>query len=268
MTQTDALDLLDLVSAPAGQLGRDEIGVTTSHGDAIAALATRAGVPAAEVWRKAWALTLARLGGVGRVRVGGAVIDVPKLGELVAWLKTSTDASSDADAALVWDVQGPGSATARFDTARIDRANAARLGELLVTVIAGMAAPDARLETLSPLSPAERGRVVETWNQTEAHYRPEATVHALVRERAAAHPERTALVWDGGKLSYGELDRWSDALAERLIAAGVVADQPVALCLERSIEAVDSEERFAHPWSPYPEMRHRPCHAGDASVKR
>ncbi|TMQ20176.1 MAG: amino acid adenylation domain-containing protein [Deltaproteobacteria bacterium] len=45
-------------------------------------------------------------------------------------------------------------------------------------------------------------------------------------------------MWDGGRLSYGELDRWSDALAERLIAAGVDTDQPVALCLPRSPEAV------------------------------
>ena len=69
-------------------------------------------------------------------------------------------------------------------------------------------------------------------------YRPDATVHALFREQAAARPERPALVWDGGTMSYGELDRRSDALAVRLIEAGVAADVPVALVLERSPEAV------------------------------
>ncbi len=77
-----------------------------------------------------------------------------------------------------------------------------------------------------------------TWNRTAVGYRPEATVHALFREQAASHPERIAIAWDGGRLDYGQLDRWSDALAERLIAAGVDTDQPVALCMERCPEAL------------------------------
>ena len=69
-------------------------------------------------------------------------------------------------------------------------------------------------------------------------YRPDATVHALFREQAAAHPERAALVWEGGTMTYGELDRRSDVLAVRLIEAGVAADVSVALALERSPDAV------------------------------
>ena len=69
-------------------------------------------------------------------------------------------------------------------------------------------------------------------------YRPEATVHGLFRERAAAHPERAAVVWDGGAMTYAELDRRSDALAVVLIEAGVGADVPVALAVERSPDAI------------------------------
>src|SRR5688572_20888045 len=39
-------------------------------------------------------------------------------------------------------------------------------------------------------------------------------------------------------MTYGELDRRSDALAVRLIEAGVAADVPVAIALERSAEAI------------------------------
>src|SRR6185436_7875419 len=122
--------------------------------------------------------------------------------------------------------------------ARIERATVVRLGELLGAAMASLVAPGARLETASPLSAAERARVVEEWNQTRVEYRTEATVHGLFREQAAAAPERVALLWDGGRMTYGELDRWSDALAERLIAAGVGTDQPVALCMERAPEAI------------------------------
>jgi amino acid adenylation domain-containing protein len=69
-------------------------------------------------------------------------------------------------------------------------------------------------------------------------YRPDATVHGLFREQAAAHPERIALSWDGGAMTYRELDQRSDALAVRLIEAGIGVDTPLALALERSAAAV------------------------------
>ena len=69
-------------------------------------------------------------------------------------------------------------------------------------------------------------------------YRPDATVHGLFREHAAAHLAQAALRWDGGRMTYGELDRHSDTFAVRLIEAGVSADVPVALAIERSPEAI------------------------------
>ncbi len=89
-----------------------------------------------------------------------------------------------------------------------------------------------------PLPAADRARVLEDWNATAVGFRPEATVHALFRERAAAHPDRVALAWDGGRMSYGELDARSDALAGRLAALGLSTDAPVALCLPRSAQAI------------------------------
>ena len=212
-----------------------------------------------------------RIGGSAGAPAASAVIEVPASGELAPWLIAVAGAGAnghavhgahgaagrgDGDAphsawgevapaphgeggpALVWNAPGASAAIARFAAARIDRATVARLGDLLRTVIAGMLAPGARLEAISPLTAAERALVVVEWNRTAVGYRGEATVHGLFREQAAARPDQPAVVWDGGRLSYGELDRWSDALAERLIAAGVDTDQPVALCLPRSPEAV------------------------------
>ncbi|MEP7311016.1 MAG: amino acid adenylation domain-containing protein [Pseudomonadota bacterium] len=65
-----------------------------------------------------------------------------------------------------------------------------------------------------------------------------ATVHGLFRAVAAANPQRTAMAWDKGECSYAELDRLSDELAARLLAAGVGAESAVALYMERSPEAV------------------------------
>ncbi|HLL20918.1 MAG TPA: amino acid adenylation domain-containing protein, partial [Kofleriaceae bacterium] len=247
---TDELDLFDVVMVSAA--GRGE-GTVTVTADGVESLAVRAGVDVEDVWRAAWAMLLARLGGTERVRVGRGertcAVSVPRTGDVAAWLRAAANAPAiigdvqsawgdgSPTAALVWRMQGTKSATATFSLARLDRATVERLGELLRIVLLSLAT-STKLEEVAMLTAAERKHVVETWNATRVDYRPDATVHALVREQAAARPDRIALVWHGGQLTYGELDRWSDALAERLIGAGVTTDQPVALVMERSAEAV------------------------------
>ncbi|MET0658241.1 MAG: AMP-binding protein, partial [Steroidobacteraceae bacterium] len=76
------------------------------------------------------------------------------------------------------------------------------------------------------------------WSQRNVGFRPEATVHELFRERAAAHPDRVALVCDDRQLTYAELDQRSDVLARYLISAGVRDGSVVALCCQRSLEAI------------------------------
>lgn len=239
LADTSEPDLFDIVTAPAAvEPGEGTVTVELDAADAaaLAALAGKLGLAPASIWRAAWALTLARLAGAARVRVGRgeavAVVNVPPDGELAAWLVEASAAGAGAapaeaaappqsawredgqaplpgegGPALCWHARGSAGATARFQLARIDRATVLRLGELLRAAVASVVAPGARLETASPLSAAERTRVVETWNRTAALYRTEATVHGLFREQAAAAPDRVALLWDGGRMTYGELDR-------------------------------------------------------------
>ena len=68
------LDLSDVVT-----VGGEAVGVDVS------ALAKRGDV--ATVFRATWALVLARLGGVERARVEGVTIDVPREGDVDAWLR-------------------------------------------------------------------------------------------------------------------------------------------------------------------------------------
>lgn len=50
-------------------------------------------------------------------------------------------------------------------------------------------------------------------------------------EAAARRPERTALVWDGGELTYGQLDRRAGAFARFLDAQGVKPGDRIALSI-------------------------------------
>src|SRR6185295_15932114 len=59
-------------------------------------------------------------------------------------------------------------------------------------------------------------------------------VHDLFAAQARRRPHAIALAWDGGRLTYGELDRRSDRLARRLRSLGVGPEVSVALCTERT----------------------------------
>ena len=60
---------------------------------------------------------------------------------------------------------------------------------------------------------------------------PDRTLLDYLSESAAEHPERTALLFNGGKVSYSQLEHLSDALAAALVALGVRPGDRVALCL-------------------------------------
>jgi amino acid adenylation domain-containing protein len=61
----------------------------------------------------------------------------------------------------------------------------------------------------------------------------------MFRDQARLHAENTALMTENGsRLSYRELERESERLAQQLRGLGVVPDQRVAVCLDRSIDLI------------------------------
>ncbi|MBE1535922.1 non-ribosomal peptide synthetase [Actinomadura algeriensis] len=62
------------------------------------------------------------------------------------------------------------------------------------------------------------------------------TVARLIEKRAASTPDAVAVVFGGTALTYAELDRRAEALADRLAAAGARPEETVALALPRSDE--------------------------------
>jgi amino acid adenylation domain-containing protein len=80
--------------------------------------------------------------------------------------------------------------------------------------------------------------VERAWNRTAREYPRGGSVPARFAAVASASPGSVALAWDGGRMTYGELDARSSRLAHLLVARGVRPDQPVAVVAERSPELV------------------------------
>ena len=98
------------------------------------------------------------------------------------------------------------------------------------------ATPERAVGTLDVLPEAERRRVVEEWNRTDAAYPRESCIHALFEAQVARTPDAVAVVFGGAALSYAGLNRRANRLAHRLRRSGVRPDTRVGLCVERGLE--------------------------------
>jgi amino acid adenylation domain-containing protein len=85
-----------------------------------------------------------------------------------------------------------------------------------------------------PILPDAERRAIADVSETTAPYPREAGVHELVQRRAATHPDRVAVEWQGRTLTYGELDERAGRLATRLRELGVEPGGLVGLYVERS----------------------------------
>jgi non-ribosomal peptide synthetase component F len=88
------------------------------------------------------------------------------------------------------------------------------------------------------LAEAERHQVLVEWNATEADYPQDKCVHELIEAQAARTPEAIAVVCEGERLTYTELNARANRLAHHLRPLGVRPDDRVAICAERSLEMV------------------------------
>ncbi|HEU4452764.1 MAG TPA: condensation domain-containing protein, partial [Longimicrobium sp.] len=121
----------------------------------------------------------------------------------------------------------------------LERADAERLaGRFLRLLEQGVEAPGRRLSQLDGMEADERTRVLGAWTRGESVAPAAGPVHRLFEAHAARTPDAPALAWDGGNLSYADLDRRANRLARRLRALGVGPEARVGVALERSPELV------------------------------
>ncbi|MEV6655492.1 amino acid adenylation domain-containing protein [Nocardia fluminea] len=125
-------------------------------------------------------------------------------------------------------------ATDLFDAATVE-GFLARLTRLITAVVTDPGAP---LHTIDLLAPAERARILDTWNRTARPADPAATLVSLFDTTVSRAPNALALVADDIRLTYAELDDRVNRMARYLIAAGVGPETRVALAIRRSIDLV------------------------------
>lgn len=127
----------------------------------------------------------------------------------------------------------------RYDPAQVDPGSVGLLGAQLTAVLGEIAErPEAVLGDLRGIGKATRHLISSELNDTHAPAPPPATLGERFAAQAERTPDATALCWEGGALTYAELDRRATRLARHLIRRGAGPGDLVGLCAERSAAMV------------------------------
>jgi len=111
-------------------------------------------------------------------------------------------------------------------------------GHIEQALMAGIANPEARVRDIDFLSASERHRLVYDFNETNADWEVETTLHQCIADITRRFPGHTAVVHRGEKLTYAELDRRSNSMARTLMTYGAGPGKVVGLLADRSIDII------------------------------
>jgi amino acid adenylation domain-containing protein len=126
-----------------------------------------------------------------------------------------------------------------YVAAALSREHAQRLIDQLEAALRHVVRnPSASFAEIDILGQEEWARTIEDFNATSVEYSEEPCIHDLFEAQVARCPDRCAVVYEGGILTYRALDDRANALAARLRAVGVGAGATVGIRVERSADII------------------------------
>ena len=97
---------------------------------------------------------------------------------------------------------------------------------------------DIEIKDIEIVTPQEKQQLVEKFNTTELKYDTKETVISLFEEQAEKTPSKVAIISNGQKLTYKELNEKANMLAKEMIQKGVKQQDIIGIMLNRSPEMI------------------------------
>ena len=131
------------------------------------------------------------------------------------------------------------SAEIHFSSELFDGETVDRMLEHYRTLLAAMADEPARpIFELAILTQAERDKLVNDFNNTSVEFPRNVCLHEQFESQVDRAPDAIAAICGSRELSYGELDRAANKLAQLLMSRGVGPDVMVGILADRSLDMV------------------------------
>ena len=126
-----------------------------------------------------------------------------------------------------------------YEPNRYDRPTIIRLAQQFHTLIENIIAnPEATVGELTVLNRQQIARLLVEFNNNKADYLQEKCIHQLFEAQVAKTPDNLAVICDSEAITYSELNRKADILADYLRRKGVKSSTLVSLYIERSIQTI------------------------------
>lgn len=126
-----------------------------------------------------------------------------------------------------------------YNTGLFDESTIARWMSHYETLLLGMVEDVQQpISRLPLLTESDRRQLLVDWNATEAEYPRNACVHHLFEKQVREAPDAIAVVFDQEKLTYAELNRRANRLANYLGKLGVKPGVLVGIFVDRSMEMI------------------------------
>ncbi len=164
-----------------------------------------------------------------------------RIGDLVVSEYSFDDGMAMYDLELELDETVGGDVSLRLvrNTALFGDAIAGRLlHQLRVLLENCVESPGTCVGVLSMLDSAERDTVVSRWNDTQRDVGAGRSIASRVAAHAQQSPNSVAVTCGEMSLSYGELDRLANRIANHLSSAGIGPEDRVAIVSDRSAHAI------------------------------
>jgi amino acid adenylation domain-containing protein len=156
------------------------------------------------------------------------------------WEETGEHVPAACDLALRIRPADPRSCSFRYRADLFDASTIERMARHFTRLLQSIAAtPNALIGELDMLPDEERALLLGPYAGASAEY-PSCTVHELVAEQAALHPEAEALVFGAERLTYGQLDQRSNQIAHFLRQQGILDGDRIGIFMDRSIAMIVS----------------------------
>ena len=97
---------------------------------------------------------------------------------------------------------------------------------------------DVLLDDIEIVTEKEKNKILYDFNNTSTDYPKNETIVSLFEKQVEKTPDNTAIVFEGKKLSYKELNEKANSLAHYLKANGLKNNNIVSIFLDKSIESI------------------------------
>lgn len=98
--------------------------------------------------------------------------------------------------------------------------------------------PGKDISRIDMISEQEKHKILKEFNDTDVDYPKDLTIHKLFEQQAAKTPQNIALIYDNIEMTYIELDKKANQLADIIYKTGLEHNKSVSLLLDSSFEMV------------------------------